>query len=121
MKRSSTAPKGPKGRDAACRVSDCRRTSDCAGLTGWSQQRFNRRGRRGTPRLYQSCLPFPASFSKAGLWDDSLSFCAFVTLAGFEILELLDAAVRPLDYDPVGLVFPAKAESERQFGLRKIA
>ncbi len=77
------------------------------------------------PRLYQSCRPlhetYFVSWSKAGLGDDSLSFCALVALASFEILELLDAAVRPLDRDAVGLVFLAEAESERQFGLRKIA
>jgi hypothetical protein len=48
--------------------------------------------------------------SNAGLRDDSFSFRAFIALAGFEVLELFGAAARPLDYDAVGLIFPAEAE-----------
>src|SRR5713101_3972869 len=73
------------------------------------------------PIMFAVPRNYLVSGSKAGLWGDSPSFYALVALAGFEILELLGAAVRPLDHDAVGLVFLAEAESERQFGLRKIA
>src|SRR5437660_4526540 len=52
--------------------------------------------------------------SKAGLGEDSLSLNKVIALAGFEVLELLSAAVRPLNHDAIRPIVFAEAEGEWQ-------